>query len=431
MLIYTMKKSIISLLLLMGLFITNITQAQNIKRVLYVGNSYVTTNNLPLMVANVAAAHGDSIQYDSYAPGSHTFQLHCTGTATLSKIAQGTWDYVVLQEQSQRPSFPPAQVATDCLPYAAFLDSAIHAADSCVETIFYMTWGRKNGDAANCGFYPPLCTYAGMQDRLRDSYLLMGQQNNASVAPVGCAWREVRSQNPTFNLYMPDESHPSTYGTYLAACVFYSTFFKKPVSALGYTAGIAVADAQLIQQQCNALMFDSLATWFGYGNIPFASFNTQHIGALANFINTSLNATSYTWSFGDGATSTLPGPSHTYTANGTYVVTLTAATSCNQSIVTDTVVVNTLSLPGTLADQQFVVAVESGYLWVEGIYNSEWRMNIANLVGQVVYAGQVAEGRKVKLKKGIYTVALMNGKDALEKHNKKIAVTGSERLVRY
>lgn len=40
--------------------------------------------------------------------------------------------------------------------------------------------------------------------------------------------------------------------------------------------------------------------------------------------NTSQNATSYKWSFGDGSTSTAAAPTHTYAKEGTYTVTLRA-----------------------------------------------------------------------------------------------------------
>jgi PKD repeat protein len=42
------------------------------------------------------------------------------------------------------------------------------------------------------------------------------------------------------------------------------------------------------------------------------------------FANQSTDATSYLWDFGDGATSTLEHPAHTYTQTGNYTVTLTA-----------------------------------------------------------------------------------------------------------
>ncbi len=58
------------------------------------------------------------------------------------------------------------------------------------------------------------------------------------------------------------------------------------------------------------------------------------------FTNTSTGAVSYVWNFGDGSpTSTLTNPSHTYTAFGTYTVTLTAtgANGCTD-VITQTVI---------------------------------------------------------------------------------------------
>jgi len=50
-----------------------------------------------------------------------------------------------------------------------------------------------------------------------------------------------------------------------------------------------------------------------------------------SFGNASSNATSYMWNFGDGSTSTSTDGSHTYAADGTYTVTLTATDNLGQS----------------------------------------------------------------------------------------------------
>ena len=42
-------------------------------------------------------------------------------STSLAKIASDTWDFVVLQDQSQYPAFSDAQVATDVYPYAEIL----------------------------------------------------------------------------------------------------------------------------------------------------------------------------------------------------------------------------------------------------------------------------------------------------------------------
>jgi gliding motility-associated-like protein len=46
---------------------------------------------------------------------------------------------------------------------------------------------------------------------------------------------------------------------------------------------------------------------------------------IVDFTNNSINALEYVWTFGDGGSSTLENPSHTYTSSGTYTVTLIAS----------------------------------------------------------------------------------------------------------
>ncbi|MDP6877212.1 MAG: PKD domain-containing protein [Candidatus Marinimicrobia bacterium] len=58
-------------------------------------------------------------------------------------------------------------------------------------------------------------------------------------------------------------------------------------------------------------------------------------GLLVNFTNSSLNADTYSWGFGDGETSTDMSPSHTYAADGLYDVTLTATNSGGSNSVTE------------------------------------------------------------------------------------------------
>ena len=64
---------------------------------------------------------------------------------------------------------------------------------------------------------------------------------------------------------------------------------------------------------------------------------TQNGAGAVNFINTSSGASSYNWSFGDGTTSTVTSPSHTYTPAGTYTVSLTADASGGNSTTSQTI----------------------------------------------------------------------------------------------
>ncbi len=62
---------------------------------------------------------------------------------------------------------------------------------------------------------------------------------------------------------------------------------------------------------------------------PVANFIYNYLGdGTTQFFNLSTNATSFVWYFGDGDSSLLPNPVHTYTANGTYTITLIATNPC-------------------------------------------------------------------------------------------------------
>ncbi|MCB9231490.1 MAG: PKD domain-containing protein [Bacteroidia bacterium] len=75
-------------------------------------------------------------------------------------------------------------------------------------------------------------------------------------------------------------------------------------------------------------------------NSPTAAFNQSSSGLAATFTDQSTNSpTSWQWSFGDGSTSSLQNPTHTYSATGTYNVCLVATSSCGSNTSCQTVVI--------------------------------------------------------------------------------------------
>lgn len=79
-------------------------------------------------------------------------------------------------------------------------------------------------------------------------------------------------------------------------------------------------------------------------DFSYNSNNGLNIGAVFNFVNTSTNATTYWWDFGNNNNSTDVDPSNTYFANGDYFVTLYAygALGCVDS-TTQLITINTVT----------------------------------------------------------------------------------------
>lgn len=70
---------------------------------------------------------------------------------------------------------------------------------------------------------------------------------------------------------------------------------------------------------------------------PEASFTVETEGLTAVFTNTSLDAESYTWDFGDGSTSTEENPKHTYASSQAYTVSLMVTNEFGSNEITQTV----------------------------------------------------------------------------------------------
>ncbi len=315
--------------------------AQSTKKVLFIGNSYIAVNNLPSIVSAMATNTGDLLIYDSNTPGGFRFMNHAANTTTLNKINSNNWDYVVLQAQSQEAAFSQSQMNNEVFPYATTLSNAIRQNNECSQPLFYMTWGRQNGDPGNCPYIPWVCTYEGMDDVIRNSYLFMAEQNQAELSPVGAVWRYIRLNNPSINLYSSDESHPSMAGSYAAACAFYTMIYKKDPTLITWNSSLSESEATSIKLAAKNIVFNQMALWDFTVNPAYASFSENiQLGEVA-FANTSTDFDSVFWDFGDGAFSTESNPIHTYNTNGLYTISMTV-TKCGKSdTMTKTVQINT------------------------------------------------------------------------------------------
>ena len=85
--------------------------------------------------------------------------------------------------------------------------------DAGAQPLLFQTWGHRDGlPQGGLGSYP------AMQAALDQSYQSLSAAQHVPVAPVSWAWSGLLSQEPGAALWQDDGSHPTTEGTYLAAC---------------------------------------------------------------------------------------------------------------------------------------------------------------------------------------------------------------------
>jgi hypothetical protein len=381
-----------------GLFIGVTAFSQTTKKACFLGNSYTYVNDLPQLIEDLATADGNTFIHDQNTPGGYTLEGHSSNTTSLSKIAEDEWDYVVLQDQSQRPSFPWSQVNEEVFPFAEFLCDSIRSTNACAKPLFFNTWGRRDGDDQ----WDSIDTFHKMNYRLNIAYDYMADKNSGKLSPVGIGFQHINEDltSPVefTALYTGDGSHPSVFGSYLAACIFYEVIFE--TSSEGNTfvpAGIDATQATYLQDVANHVVNEVDSVTIDY-TIPVPSYEVSWDGLTATFTNTSQHAFSYLWDFGDGATSTEENPVHTYADSEEYTVTLTAnyCDHSNTTTVTEIPTIKEWTVYPNPTKGQFRIKGDLGVDSIVRIYNTLGQSEFVSEIGQKEFS--------LNLKAGVYFV---------------------------
>lgn len=326
-------------LLLLAVISINSLLAQDTLRVLFLGNSYTSYNNLPQLVQSLSSSAKKRLIIDSNMPGGFPISSHLNDATTLLKIKQGNWDYVVIQEQSQIPSIDYYRY-NGMYPALTDLKALVTQFNPCARMITYMTWGRQFGgkqcDPTNTYCSPVFVNFNHMQDSLTSAYMEISDLLKIQCAPVGVTWQNILNDTILI-LHSTDNSHPNIDGSYVAALTIYSSIWKQPTSGITFNAGLIQSRALYYQQMSDKTVFNSQNNWNLNINNPLANYSYSINGNSVKFTNTSSSKMNsplkYIWDFGDGYTSVLENPNHYYASTGIYAVNL-IVTDC---IFSDTV----------------------------------------------------------------------------------------------
>jgi len=229
-------------------------------KILFIGSSYIATNNLPLLFFNLTSAGGKEIYYDDERVISGQYlDYHAHSSETAMKIEEMNWDYVVLQGAGPNLAYP------DDYPYhpvpssLALLEQKIHANNPGTKIIYMMPWAFEDGMTWVAGWTDD---FFDMQQIIYNKTLDLAAEVDIIIAPVGWAYNYVMEGGcPLHYLFLNDYNHPSMRGSYLTACVIYSTIFQESSENLNYYAGIPENEAKNFQTIASATVLENLELW--------------------------------------------------------------------------------------------------------------------------------------------------------------------------
>ncbi len=178
-------------------------------RVLFVGNSLTSTNDLPAILAALAHAAGREVETGSVVHPGFSLEDHWNQGDARKALLSGRWDVVVLQ---QGPSALP-ESQRHLKQWAARFAALARAAEA--RPALLMVWPESYRRSA--------------LGHVIASYRNAAGAAGADLLPAGDAWRRAWACDRRLPLYGPDGFHPSRLGTHLAALVVYGRILGAPL----------------------------------------------------------------------------------------------------------------------------------------------------------------------------------------------------------
>lgn len=174
-------------------------------RILMLGNSFTTTNNMPQMLAELT---GGEVVY--HTRGGARLSEHLNretrmGTRTQAALNDEQWDYVVLQEMSNGPVTAPKRF------YQSVEELCRLIRQNGAVPVLYATWAYQKGGAKLAAMN---MDYHEMYHLMYQAYHHAAEENQTLIADVGQRFYELSVSQ---NLYAADGIHPNELGSRIAA----------------------------------------------------------------------------------------------------------------------------------------------------------------------------------------------------------------------
>ncbi|MBR5894177.1 MAG: hypothetical protein IKZ13_01380 [Akkermansia sp.] len=281
------------LLFLLASFLISPSWGAEKKRLLIIGNSYTFYNRLPDVIQAIANAERYPMEVESYTAGAmslHGFLTTPQHAQAAKLLREGDFDWVLLQDQSQTPAYKPDETM------AAVGQWCKIARQQKTKPVLFLTWAHASQTNGK------MTLQTAMQDDTSLTYCRAAVDNKAAVAPVGEAWRRWYRKHPDKPLHLDDMSHPTPEGTYLAACVIYSSITGQP--ATGLPTRLRNCNLRISSVRAKELQQTAAATLKNFTPAGYLKKNEQKENELSNaddvhsMLKRDMNISDFTAKFG-------------------------------------------------------------------------------------------------------------------------------------
>ncbi len=243
----------------------------------------------------------------------------------------------------------PDFIAVADVPTAGFgisvVDRTVNFSNITTNGVSYV-WNF--GDGTNSTAFSPTHTYT--EDGTFPVILIANngcgsstliQTVTISTLPTADFTANVTNGCASFNVQFSDQSSSNTTSWSWSFPGGNPSFSNSPNPVVAYiTRG--TYDVSLTVANANGNASTTKAGFISVEDVPSAGFGSSISERTVNFTNTSFHADSYFWQFGDGSSSTLLNPVHTFTSDGIYTVQLNATNACGTNSIAETITIVTV-----------------------------------------------------------------------------------------
>lgn len=196
--------------------------SQDKEEILFVGNSFTFYWNLPSVIQEMSDERNLNWNVTQSTAGGATLKQHWLGEKNLKSkklIEENFFSRIIFQDHSMNPI-----IAIDSTKkyYTQFKDLI----PSSTKTYFYSTWMYPKMDDPNRDLLK--------KNPIETNLINSGINKSSMLLLVGKAFDRFRSKYPEHKLLGDDMKHQSANGTYLAACVIFSTLSNQSSKGLTY-----------------------------------------------------------------------------------------------------------------------------------------------------------------------------------------------------